>query len=349
MKFLDRAKIHVRAGSGGDGSVSFLREKNRPRGGPDGGDGGRGGDVVLVASDALTTLIDFRHQQHIRARRGGHGRGANRTGASGETLDVTVPVGTQVRADDDAETLLADLTAPGQRLVLARGGRGGRGNAQFKSATNQAPRTAEPGETTTEFAVWLQLKLLADIGVVGLPNAGKSTFLSAVTRARPRVADYPFTTLHPHLGVVRRGGEEMVLADIPGLIEGAHTGHGLGDRFLAHVERCSGLLHLVDATGDDPVAAYQAVRAELAGYGGDLAAKPEWVALTKADALPAADMAALAATLGEAAGQRVTGLSAAAGTGLDAVLPALMAHATAARTARTDQDDGEARPAWSPV
>ena len=290
MKFLDQAKIFVRAGNGGAGCVSFRREKYIEFGGPDGGDGGRGGDVVLECVDGLNTLIDYRYQQHFKARTGVHGMGRNRTGAKGADVVLKLPEGTQVFAEDN-ETLLADLTEVGQRVVLLRGGNGGFGNSHFTTSTNRAPRRANPGQSGEEMTVWLRLKLIADAGLVGLPNAGKSTFLASVSAARPKIADYPFTTLYPGLGVVRVDETEFVLADIPGLIEGAHEGAGLGDRFLGHVERCRVLLHLVDAAGEHAGADYRTVRQELAAYGAGLAAKPEIVALSKSDAVDAVTLA----------------------------------------------------------
>ncbi len=329
MKFLDQAKIHVRSGAGGAGAVSFRREKFIEFGGPDGGDGGRGGDVIVEAVPNLNTLIDYRYAQHFRAQRGHHGMGRNRTGADGDSILLRVPVGTQI-LDHDRRTVLHDLAQPGQRATLARGGDGGRGNAAFKSSTNRAPRRAEPGWPGSERWVWLRLKLIADAGLVGLPNAGKSTLLAAVSRARPKIADYPFTTLHPHLGVVRVDESEFVLADIPGLIEGAHEGAGLGHRFLGHVERCSVLVHLVDGTEADVASAYRTVRAELAAYSPLLAAKPEIVALNKCDALSEAGIAARAAALAQASGGAVMRLSGATGQGtrelLRAVAEAIRAH-----------------------
>ena len=284
MKFLDQAKIYIRSGDGGAGCVSFRREKFIEFGGPDGGDGGRGGDVIAECVDGLNTLIDYRYQQHFKAKTGGHGMGKNRSGAAGAGVVLKVPKGTQI-FDEDNETLLADLTEIGDRAVLAKGGNGGFGNAHFKSSTNRAPRRANPGLAGEERTIWLRLKLIADAGLVGLPNAGKSTFLASVSAARPKIADYPFTTLHPQLGVASVDGHEFVLADIPGLIEGAHEGVGLGDRFLGHVERCRVLLHLVDGTCEHAGKAYQIVRNELAAYGHGLADKREIVALNKADAL----------------------------------------------------------------
>ena len=284
MKFLDQAKVYIRSGNGGAGCVSFRREKFIEFGGPDGGDGGRGGDVVAQCVDGLNTLIDYRYQQHIKAKTGGHGMGKNRSGAAGADVVLRVPKGTQI-FDEDNATLLADLTEIGDHAILAKGGNGGFGNTHFKSSTNRAPRRANPGLAGEERTIWLRLKLIADAGLVGLPNAGKSTFLASVSAAKPKIADYPFTTLHPQLGVASVDGHEFVLADIPGLIEGAHEGTGLGDRFLGHVERCRVLLHLVDGTCEHAGKAYKIVRNELAAYGHGLADKREIVALNKADAL----------------------------------------------------------------
>jgi GTP-binding protein len=331
MKFLDEAKVHVKSGDGGDGVIAFRREKYIEFGGPDGGNGGKGGDVVIEAVDGLNTLIDYRYAQHFKARKGGNGAGSDRTGAGSDDVVMKVPVGTQI-LDEDKETLLADLTEVGQRVVIARGGDGGHGNATFKSATNRAPRRADKGWPGEERSIWLRLKLIADAGLVGLPNAGKSTFLAAVSAARPKIADYPFTTLHPQLGVVRLqpdgrptpdGSLEFVLADIPGLIEGAHEGAGLGDRFLGHVERCAVLLHLVDGTAADPARAYRTIRAELAGYGGGLAEKPEIVALNKSDAMTPQATASRLKALSRAAGRPALLLSGATGEGVAAVLRAL--------------------------
>ena len=284
MKFLDQAKVYVRSGDGGAGCVSFRREKFIEFGGPDGGDGGRGGDVVVECAKGLNTLIDFRYQQHFKAKVGVHGMGKNRAGGRGADAVLKVPAGTQV-FDEDGETLLADLRNEGERVVLLRGGNGGFGNAHFTTSTNRAPRRANPGEVGQERTLILRLKLIADAGLVGLPNAGKSTLLAAVSAAKPKIADYPFTTLHPGLGVVRVDGRDFVLADIPGLIEGAHEGHGLGDRFLGHIERCRVLLHMVDATGANAGADYRTIRRELAAYGGGLSEKAEIVALSKVDAV----------------------------------------------------------------
>ena len=326
MKFLDETKIFVKSGDGGDGCVSFRREKNIAMGGPDGGDGGRGGDVVLEGSGSLNTLIDFRYKQHIKGGRGGHGMGKNRTGSKGKSVTVKIPVGTQV-LEEDQKTLLADFTEAGQQVVIARGGDGGFGNTHFKSATNQAPRLANPGYPGTEFWLWLRLKLIADAGLVGLPNAGKSTLLAAVSRAHPKIGDYPFTTVHPNLGVVyiggRTGGDEFVLADLPGLIEGANEGAGLGARFLGHVERCRVLVHLIDGTLDDVAGAYQTVRREVEAYGGSLAEKPELVALNKADALSDEDKAEKQELLALASGAEVAVISGISGDGLQTLMAVL--------------------------
>ncbi|HIE20055.1 MAG TPA: GTPase ObgE, partial [Rhodospirillales bacterium] len=326
MKFLDETKIFVKSGDGGDGCVSFRREKNVAMGGPDGGDGGRGGDVVLEGSGSLNTLIDFRYKQHIKGGRGGHGMGKNRTGSKGKSVTVKIPVGTQV-LEEDRKTLVADITEAGQQVVIARGGDGGFGNTHFKSATNQAPRRANLGYPSTEFWLWLRLKLIADAGLVGLPNAGKSTLLAAVSRAHPKIGDYPFTTVHPNLGVVyigdRTGGDEFVLADLPGLIEGANEGAGLGTRFLGHVERCRVLVHLIDGTLDDVAGAYQTVRRELEAYGGSLAEKPELVALNKADALSDEDKAEKQELLALASGTEVAVISGISGDGLQTLMAVL--------------------------
>src|SRR3569832_108425 len=299
MHFLDQAKIFVRSGGGGPGAVSFRREKFVEFGGPDGGDGGKGGDVVFEAVPGLNTLIDFRYTQHFRAPRGKGGAGSNRTGAGGEDLVIKVPVGTQILADDEERTLLADLTTVGQRLTFLKGGLGGRGNASYKTSTNRAPRQHQTGIPGEEMWVWLRLKLLADVGLVGLPNAGKSTFLNSVSNASAKVGDYPFTTLRPQLGVVRHKGREFVLADIPGLIEGAADGAGIGDRFLGHVERTRLLLHLVAADNEDVAAAYRTVREELESYGAGLADKPEVIALNKVDTIDMELTDALCAELHE--------------------------------------------------
>jgi GTPase len=332
MKFLDEAKVYIRSGDGGNGCVSFRREKFIEFGGPNGGDGGKGGDVIALVVDGLNTLIDYRYQQHFKARNGGAGMGKDRHGANGDDIVLKVPVGTQIY-EEDGETLLADLTRAGERAVLARGGNGGFGNAHFKTSTNRAPRHANPGQPGEELTIRLRLKLIADAGVVGLPNAGKSTFLAAVSAAKPKIAEYPFTTLHPQLGVVEIDGREFVLADIPGLIAGAHQGAGLGDRFLGHIERCRVLLHLVDGTVEDAGKAYKTVRAELDAYGHGLRDKPEIVAISKSDALSAEQLEHQVARLRRAvkrhhgkAGKPVRTLSAVAGTGVAEVLRAIRAE-----------------------
>ncbi|MGB0935389.1 MAG: GTPase ObgE [Alphaproteobacteria bacterium] len=289
MKFLDQAKIYLKSGDGGSGCCSFRREKFIEFGGPDGGNGGKGGDIIFEAVENLNTLIDFRYQQHFKAGRGHHGMGKDRTGGSGDTLTIKVPVGTEILSEDKT-TVLADMTESGETVTLLRGGDGGYGNANYKSSTNRAPRRADPGWPGEEMWVWLRLKLIADVGLLGMPNAGKSTFLSTVTRAKPKIADYPFTTLHPNLGVVRQDGIEFVLADIPGLIEGAHEGVGLGHRFLGHVERSAVLLHLVDGTQEDPAEAYRTIRQELEKYSPELALKPEVTVLNKVDAIDKDDL-----------------------------------------------------------
>ena len=342
MHFLDQAKIHLKSGAGGPGAVSFRREKYLQYGGPDGGNGGRGGDIVFEAVAGLNTLIDFRYTQHFRARRGGGGAGQDRTGAGGEDQVIGVPAGTQILADDEERSLIADLTTVGQRLVLLEGGLGGRGNASYKTSTNRAPRQHQPGEPGKELSVWLRLKLLADVGLVGLPNAGKSTFLNAVSNAKAKVGAYPFTTLAPKLGVVRHRGRELVVADIPGLIEGAAEGAGIGDRFLGHVERCQVLLHLVDAAGEDPLAAWDTVNGELEAYGAGLAAKPQVVGCNKMDLLDEAERAEVTAALAKAGAAAVLPLSGATGDGVDEVLDALLTRVTRASVV----EDGGAE--WRP-
>ncbi|MCP4380869.1 MAG: GTPase ObgE [Hyphomicrobiales bacterium] len=346
MKFLDQAKVFVRSGDGGAGAVSFRREKFIEFGGPDGGGGGRGGDVWAECVDGLNTLIDFRYQQHFKAAKGGHGMGKDRTGAGGADVVLRLPVGTQI-LDEDGETLIADLTQVGQRAILARGGNGGFGNAHFKSSTNRAPRHANPGAPGEERWLWLRLKLIADAGLVGLPNAGKSTFLSAVSAAKPKIAAYPFTTLHPNLGVVV-GGHDFVLADIPGLIEGAHHGAGIGDRFLGHVERCRVLLYLVDGTGDDPVDAYQTVREELRAYGHGLDDKPAVVALTKADAMSPEERTTAVDALAAVVGTRPSIVSAVSGEGVADVLAHLARVIEAAKVPDPNQVPVDAPEAWRP-
>ena len=348
MHFLDQAKIFIRSGAGGPGAVSFRREKFIEFGGPDGGDGGKGGDIVFEAVAGLNTLIDFRYTQHFRAPRGKGGSGSNRTGAGGDDLVVKVPVGTQILADDEGRSLLADLTRVGQRVVFLKGGMGGRGNASYKTSTNRAPRQHQTGEDGEEMWVWLRLKLLADVGLVGLPNAGKSTFLNSVTNASAKVGDYPFTTLRPQLGVVRHKGREFVVADIPGLIEGAAEGAGIGDRFLGHVERTRLLLHLVDGSAEDPIETWSIVRGELEGYGAGLDDKPEIIALTKADLLDDKRRSKLAKAIEKESGARVFPVSAPLEEGLEPLLDAIIE-----RLGSAAEEAGEAEPAgegsWSPL
>ena len=346
MKFLDTAKIYVASGSGGNGCVGFRREKFIEFGGPDGGDGGRGGDVWVECVENLNTLIDYRYQQHFKAKSGGDGMGQNRAGANGDDIVVKVPPGTQVFAEDN-ETMVADLMKPGERRLIARGGNGGFGNAHFKSATNQSPTHANPGLPGQELTIWLHLKLIADAGLVGLPNAGKSTFLAAVSAAKPKIANYPFTTLHPNLGVVRAGESSFVLADIPGLIEGAHEGAGLGDKFLGHVERCRVLLHLVDATEEDVGTAYKTVRRELKAYSAELAKKKEIVALSKCDALNAEAIEAKFAELKKATRKTPLILSAVSGQGVKDALFALFREVNRAG-GDEDGDGGEPDAPWRP-
>jgi GTPase len=347
MHFLDQAKIFVRSGAGGPGAVSFRREKFIEFGGPDGGDGGKGGDIVFEAVAGLNTLIDFRYTQHFRAPRGKGGAGSNRTGAGGDDLVIKVPVGTQVLADDDERTLLADLTKVGERVVLLKGGMGGRGNASYKSSTNRAPRQHQTGEAGEEMWVWLRLKLLADVGLVGLPNAGKSTFLNSVTNATAKIGDYPFTTLRPQLGVVRHKGREFVLADIPGLIEGAAEGAGIGDRFLGHVERTRLLLHLVDASGEYPAEAYRIVRDELASYGAGLDLKPEIVALTKADMLDDDRLVEVSHAVEEVAGCKAFPVSAPLDEGIEPLLDKVVE--VLATEQEEQREEAEAERPWSPL
>ena len=323
MKFLDQAKIYIRSGNGGSGCVGFRREKFIEFGGPDGGDGGRGGDVIAECVDGLNTLIDYRYAQHFKAETGQHGMGSQRTGAKGKDIVLRLPRGTQILAEDN-ETVLADMTEIGQRIVLAKGGDGGYGNLHYKSSTNRAPRRADKGWPGVEMSLWLRLKLIADIGLVGLPNAGKSTFLAANSNARPKIAGYPFTTLHPGLGVVKVGNREFVMADIPGLIEGAHEGAGLGTRFLGHVERCRALLHLVDGTQEDVVADYKTVRTELKAYGGNLARKKELVALNKTDAMTPEEIEEKRALLAKASRKTVHVISGVSGEGVEPLLFELM-------------------------
>jgi GTPase len=347
MKFLDQAKIFIRSGDGGAGCVSFLREKFMEFGGPNGGNGGRGGDVVVECVDGLNTLIDYRYRQHYKASTGTHGMGKDRNGANGEDVVLKVPVGTQI-FEDDNETLIADLTEVGQRVVLASGGNGGFGNAHFRTASNQAPRRANPGLEGTEKWIWLRLKLIADAGLVGLPNAGKSTLLAAVSAAKPKIADYPFTTLHPNLGVVRIGDRDFVLADLPGLIEGAHEGTGIGDRFLGHVERCRVLVHLIDGTQDDVAGAYETIRTELAAYGGALDEKPELVVLNKIDALDGAALAAKVAALEAASEAEVLTLSGVTGKGVPELLYRILGVIDADKAEVLAASQRADAPSWTP-
>lgn len=347
MKFLDRTKIYIQSGTGGSGCLSFRREKFIEFGGPNGGDGGDGGHVWAEAVENLNTLIDYRFQQHFKAKPGRPGEGSNRTGRNGDDITIKVPIGTQI-FEEDEETLIADLDEPGERILLAKGGNGGFGNARFKSSTNQAPRKANPGQPAEQRTIWLRLKLIADIGLVGLPNAGKSTFLAAVSAAKPKIADYPFTTLHPNLGVVRVGeGNSFVLADIPGLIEGAHEGAGIGDRFLGHVERCAALLHLVDGTEEDVAGAYKTVRNELTAYGHELDEKEEIVALNKIDALQEDEILEKMQALEQACGKEVLSVSGASGAGLTPLLGALFVRANQSR-AQARKPDTDKDPGWAP-
>jgi GTP-binding protein len=348
MKFLDRAKIYIESGAGGNGCLSFRREKFIEFGGPNGGDGGRGGHVFAEAVENLNTLIDFRYQQHYTARNGRPGEGSNRTGADGADIIVKVPVGTQI-FEEDEDTLIADLDRPGERVLLAKGGNGGFGNAHFKSSTNQAPRRTNPGQIGEKRTIWLRLKLIADFGLIGLPNAGKSTLLAAVSAAKPKVADYPFTTLHPGLGVVRLNeGESFVLADIPGLIEGAHEGAGLGDRFLGHVERCAALVHLVDGTGQDIAGAYRMVRGELSAYGMGLETKQEIVCLNKVDALSDDEKAEKLKVLSKAAGRPARAISGVSGAGVQALLRDLMRIKNNVPLEDANAEENSADASWTP-
>ncbi|MBC7159831.1 MAG: GTPase ObgE [Porphyrobacter sp.] len=359
MHFLDQAKIYLRSGAGGPGAVSFRREKYIEYGGPDGGNGGRGGDIVFEAVEGLNTLIDFRYAQHFKAPRGAHGMGRDRTGRSAPDLVIPVPVGTQI-LDEEREQVLADFTRAGQRVTLLEGGMGGRGNASYKTSTNRAPRQHQPGEPGQELWVWLRLKLLADAGLVGLPNAGKSTFINQVSNTRAKVGDYAFTTLVPSLGVVHHRDREFVLADIPGLIEGAAEGAGIGDRFLGHIERCRVLIHLVDITGEDPAEAMQVVERELEAYGAGLADKPRLIALNKIDLADAELAEGFAAELRAAGAGRVFPISGASGAGIPALLDAVLAHLPAPTASETGSASGSAAPgddgeaggpdgAWSPL
>lgn len=345
MKFLDEAKVYIRSGDGGNGCVAFRREKFIEFGGPSGGNGGRGGNVVIEVADGLNTLIDYRYQQHFKAQKGENGSGSDRHGANGKNIVLKVPVGTQI-FDEDRETLIHDFTNVGEKFVLAEGGNGGFGNAHFKTSTNRAPRSANPGQPGEERWIWLRLKLIADAGLVGMPNAGKSTFLSKVSAARPKIADYPFTTLHPQLGVVNADGREFVLADIPGLIEGAHEGTGLGDRFLGHVERCRVLLHLIDATCEHAGKAYKTVRKELDAYGGLLTDKIEIVALNKIDAVEPDELKKQKERLKRAAKKTPLLLSGITGEGVKEALRALVDVIGEAPVSAKAKSAAEAEP-WS--
>ncbi len=350
MHFLDQAKIYIRSGAGGPGAVSFRREKYVEYGGPDGGNGGKGGDVVFEAVPGLNTLIDFRYTQHFKAQRGIHGSGKDRNGAAGKDMVIKVPVGTQI-LDDDRETVLADLTEAGQRVTLLHGGLGGRGNASYKTSTNRAPRQHQPGEPFEEMWVWLRLKLLADAGLVGLPNAGKSTFINQITNAKAKVGAYAFTTLRPQLGVVRHRNREFVLADIPGLIAGAAEGAGVGDRFLGHIERCRVLIHLIDINGTDPAEALEIVEDELAAYGGGLDEKPRLIALNKIDTVDRELVNMFIKELKAAGAKKIYPISGATGKGIDALLDAVLEYLPAATvTERPDgeREEGDERP-WSPL
>ncbi|MGB3148228.1 MAG: GTPase ObgE [Paracoccaceae bacterium] len=347
MKFLDLCKVYIRSGSGGNGCVSFRREKFIEFGGPDGGDGGKGGSVWVEAVEGLNTLIDFRYQQHFFATNGRGGMGRQMTGADGADIVLKVPVGTEI-LDEDEETVIADLVSVGQRICLAKGGNGGFGNLHFKSSTNRAPARANPGQEGIERTIWLRLKLIADAGLLGLPNAGKSTFLAAVSNARPKIADYPFTTLYPNLGVVGVDGREFVMADIPGLIEGASEGRGLGDLFLGHVERCSVLLHLVDGTSSTITKDYRTIIAELEAYSPELAAKPRLTALNKVDALDAKTLAARRRSLEKAVGAEVFLLSGVSGQGVQEVLRALWTRISADRAADQPADASTEEGTWQP-
>jgi GTP-binding protein len=339
MHFLDQAKIYIRSGQGGPGAVSFRREKYIEYGGPDGGNGGKGGDIIFEAVAGLNTLIDFRYSQHFKAPRGVHGSGKDRNGAAGKDLVIKVPVGTQIISDEDRETVLLDLTEAGQRVTFLHGGMGGRGNASYKTSTNRAPRQHQPGEMGEEMYVWLRLKLLADAGLVGLPNAGKSTFINKITNTKAKVGDYAFTTLTPQLGVVRHRDREFVLADIPGLIEGAAEGAGIGDRFLGHIERCRVLIHLIDINGTDPAEALEIIEDELAAYGNGLDEKPRLIALNKVDTVDRELVDAFIKELKAAGAKKVYPISGATGKGMDALLDAVLEYLPAATV--TERPDGE--------
>lgn len=355
MKFLDQAKIYLKSGDGGRGCVSFRREKYIEFGGPNGGDGGKGGSVWFIAVENLNTLIDFRYQQHFKAQNGQHGMGSEMSGAKGEDIIIKIPVGTEIIADD-GETVIADMVEAGQKFMIAKGGDGGRGNIHFKSSTNQAPRYAEPGWPGVEMWVWLRLKIIADVGLIGLPNAGKSTFLTAVTKARPKIADYPFTTLHPNLGVAWVDSKELVLADIPGLIEGAHEGIGLGDRFLKHVERCSVFLHLIDATSETVVQDYKTIRKELELYERKLADKPEVIALNKTDSLTETEINKKLKALSKVTQSPIYAISAIAGTNtidclreISRFVPVKKKKVDPDMVIEYENDEPEIKKTWSPL
>lgn len=355
MKFLDQAKIYLKSGDGGRGCVSFRREKYIEFGGPNGGDGGKGGSVWFIAVENLNTLIDFRYQQHFKAQNGQHGMGSEMSGAKGEDIIIKVPVGTEIIADD-GETVIADMVEAGQKFMIAKGGDGGRGNIHFKSSTNQAPRYAEPGWPGVEMWVWLRLKIIADVGLIGLPNAGKSTFLTAVTKARPKIADYPFTTLHPNLGVAWVDNKELILADIPGLIEGAHEGIGLGDRFLKHVERCSVFLHLIDATSETVVQDYKTIRKELELYERKLTDKPEVIALNKTDSLTEAEINKKLKALSKVTKSPIYAISAIAGTNtidclreISRFVPVKKKKVDPDMVIEYENDEPEIKKTWSPL
>lgn len=347
MKFLDQARVYIQSGAGGAGSVSFRREKNLEFGGPDGGNGGRGGDVIIACVDGLNTLIDYRYRQHFKAGTGTHGMGRQRSGPEGNDVVLTVPVGTQV-FEEDNETMIADMTEVGQKVVLLEGGNGGFGNMHFKTSTNQSPRRANPGIEAVDKWIWLRLKLIADAGLVGLPNAGKSTFLSAVSAAKPKIADYPFTTLHPNLGVVKIGERDFVLADIPGLIEGAHEGAGIGDRFLGHIERTRSIVHLIDGTQEDVVGAYKTIRGELAAYGHGLDTKIEILALNKVDAISEEDREEKLAALRKASGGEVLAISAVSHLNTDKVLYKIIGTIDAAKKQLEDEANASLEEDWTP-
>ena len=346
MKFLDEAKVYIRSGDGGNGCVAFRREKFIEFGGPSGGNGGRGGNVIIEVADGLNTLIDYRYQQHFKAQKGENGSGSDRHGANGKNIVLKVPVGTQI-FDEDRETLIHDFTKVGEKFVLAEGGNGGFGNAHFKTSTNQAPRHANPGQPGEEKTIILRLKLIADVGLIGLPNAGKSTFLSRVSAAKPKIADYPFTTLNPQLGMVKIDESDFVIADLPGLIEGAHEGAGLGDRFLGHAERCGAILHLIDGTQSEIVKAYRTIRGELEAYGHGLAEKPEILALNKIDAIPKAQITKKKAALEKASGEKVHLISGVSGEGVNDVLR-LMVKEIAKRRAKAKKRTAPQKSAWTP-